>query len=389
MYTVTISVCGLPFLQPQNPAQPQSGSNYYVHQDPITKSQRITDSSGNVVEAIELDPFGGETNRSTNQNYQSHRYTTWERDWTGDESLFRRYHGWWSRFAHPDPYDGSYDSTNPQSFNRYAYVQNDPVNSTDPTGLYAACIHEAMTRFLDRLTGHSRREANALAGFAGSKPGGADSEGYAATNWWNILQAQFGTGPTTTIHFPDDATLRGAIGAFSGYLAQGRQGRSAGYQQAAFVLHAIQDGHGAHLGFGPRVGHGPDSALKWLLGQPDVDHIIGDDKFLRAANETYKVLGGSGSLSPQDVRNLIRAILKGCGKNSGIQVVQPSRRRFDHGGGPGGGSIGSGGGYPGWWYSMWGFADWVNSIGFGEWNNEGFVGPRPTTPPQLKPPRGH
>jgi hypothetical protein len=45
----------------------QSGGNYFVHQDPVTKSQRITDASGNVVEAIELDPFGGETNRSTNQ----------------------------------------------------------------------------------------------------------------------------------------------------------------------------------------------------------------------------------------------------------------------------------------------------------------------------------
>jgi hypothetical protein len=43
--------------------------------------------------------------------------------------------GWWSRFAQPDPYDGSYEFANPQSFNRYAYVQNDPVNFTDPSGL--------------------------------------------------------------------------------------------------------------------------------------------------------------------------------------------------------------------------------------------------------------
>jgi RHS repeat-associated protein len=53
----------------------------------------------------------------------------------GDEAMHRRYEGRWQRFAQPDPWDGSYDYTNPQSFNRYAYVQNDPVNSVDPSGL--------------------------------------------------------------------------------------------------------------------------------------------------------------------------------------------------------------------------------------------------------------
>jgi RHS repeat-associated protein len=92
------------------------------------------------VAGIELDPWGGETNRSWNSFYQPHRYTSLERGWTGDESLFRRHHVWFSRFAHPDPYDGSYNSTDPQSFNRYAYVQNDPVNFVDPTGLEWMCV---------------------------------------------------------------------------------------------------------------------------------------------------------------------------------------------------------------------------------------------------------
>ncbi len=41
-----------------------------------------------------------------------------------------------SRFHQPDPYDGSYNLTDPQSLNRYAYVQNDPVNFVDPSGLF-------------------------------------------------------------------------------------------------------------------------------------------------------------------------------------------------------------------------------------------------------------
>jgi hypothetical protein len=49
--------------------------------------------------------------------------------------MMRRYQSSMSRFAQPDPYDGSYNLTDPQSLNRYAYTQNDPVNFIDPSGL--------------------------------------------------------------------------------------------------------------------------------------------------------------------------------------------------------------------------------------------------------------
>jgi hypothetical protein len=42
---------------------------------------------------------------------------------------------WYTRFSQPDPYDGSYDFSDPQSLNRYSYTQNDPVNFVDPTRL--------------------------------------------------------------------------------------------------------------------------------------------------------------------------------------------------------------------------------------------------------------
>src|SRR5205085_10659186 len=115
----------------------QAGGVNWVHQDPVAKSQRLTDANGNLISTvIEVDPWGGETSRTANQSFQPHRFTTYERDSDGgDDAMNRRYGWYWSRFSQPDPSDDSYELTDPQSFNRYSYVQNDPVNFIDPDGL--------------------------------------------------------------------------------------------------------------------------------------------------------------------------------------------------------------------------------------------------------------
>jgi RHS repeat-associated protein len=48
-------------------------------------------------------------------------------------------HAWWrtyesesGRWTTPDPYTGSMSVGDPQSFNRYSYVENDPGNFVDP-----------------------------------------------------------------------------------------------------------------------------------------------------------------------------------------------------------------------------------------------------------------
>jgi RHS repeat-associated protein len=114
----------------------QQSGVHWMHQDPVAKSKRVTNGSGAVVSTIELDPWGGETNRSSSEAFQPRKFTTYEQDSIGShEAMNRRYNRWWARFEQPDPYGGSYDLGDPQSFNRYSYVQNDPVSFVDPSGL--------------------------------------------------------------------------------------------------------------------------------------------------------------------------------------------------------------------------------------------------------------
>jgi len=80
-------------------------------------------------------PFGQEWNPQITINH--YKFTGDEHD---DESnlehtQFRQLSSVQGRWLSPDPYLGSMDLTNPQSLNRYAYVLNNPLLFTDPSGL--------------------------------------------------------------------------------------------------------------------------------------------------------------------------------------------------------------------------------------------------------------
>ena len=127
---------GFVYMGDQLLAVQQNNQVSWVHQDPVVKSKRVTNGAGSVVSIVELDPWGGDTARSSNADFQPRRFSTYDRDLNAsDEAMHRRYNRWHSRFDQPDPYGGSYELTDPQSLNRYSYVLNDPVNLTDPTGL--------------------------------------------------------------------------------------------------------------------------------------------------------------------------------------------------------------------------------------------------------------
>ena len=107
----------------------------------------IGSGSSTTVARHDYETFGEELGagiglRKTSQGYSAadgnrQKYGLTERDdVTGlDHTWFRKYEQMSGRWTSPDPYRGSMSSANPQSFNRYSYVNNDPVNSTDPSGL--------------------------------------------------------------------------------------------------------------------------------------------------------------------------------------------------------------------------------------------------------------
>jgi RHS repeat-associated protein len=70
------------------------------------------------------------------------KYASMENDdSTGmSHTLWRKYDSLSARWTTTDPYGGSMELASPQSFNRYSYVNNDPVNHVDLTGLMLSDI---------------------------------------------------------------------------------------------------------------------------------------------------------------------------------------------------------------------------------------------------------
>lgn len=84
-------------------------------------------------------PYGDEITSTSNDR---EKFATYTRDsYTGLDYADQRYYAsTYGRFNTPDPYMAAAHGANnpkvPGSWNRYAYVQGDPVNTYDPLGLY-------------------------------------------------------------------------------------------------------------------------------------------------------------------------------------------------------------------------------------------------------------
>jgi RHS repeat-associated protein len=119
----------------------QSGGNnpavklFFYHVDHLGTPRVITDVSGNAISKHKYLPFGEELTPPPSTN--THEFTGHERDAeTGLDYMKARYYGNGNsfRFNSVDPGE-DIDFAVPTSWNKYAYVRNNPINSTDPTGL--------------------------------------------------------------------------------------------------------------------------------------------------------------------------------------------------------------------------------------------------------------
>jgi RHS repeat-associated protein len=90
--------------------------------------------SHNSVQKTSYLPFGEEV---TATKHNRRKFGTYVRDDFSelDYAQQRYYSSALGRFISPDPYEGSANIGSPDSWNRYAYVSNDPINFTDPAGL--------------------------------------------------------------------------------------------------------------------------------------------------------------------------------------------------------------------------------------------------------------
>jgi RHS repeat-associated protein len=115
-----------------------NGGLHYELADPLGTKRVQANISGVIEESCISLPYGDALSCTGSDDATEHHFTGKERDTESGNDYFdaRYYASAMGRFLSPDPLLNSGRPDNPQTWNRYAYVLNNPLNATDPTGLY-------------------------------------------------------------------------------------------------------------------------------------------------------------------------------------------------------------------------------------------------------------
>lgn len=130
-----------------NKLRVQTGSDVrYFLSDHLGSTTALTDPSGAITASNSYDSFGNPSNASFPSRYQ---FTGREFDNLNGLTYFR------ARWL--DSKIGRFISEDPMGLNggvnQFAYVGNNPVNATDPSGLYEIDVHYYLTKYLAEQNG--------------------------------------------------------------------------------------------------------------------------------------------------------------------------------------------------------------------------------------------
>jgi RHS repeat-associated protein len=123
----------------------RGGSDSYYHADGLGSVVNLTDASGVSVASYAYEAFG-KVRSQTGNIVNFFRFTG--REWDEDSGLYyyraRYYDPQIGRFITQDPFEGNLND--PSSLHRYLYVNNNPINKTDPTGLHSfgECMNKCL-----------------------------------------------------------------------------------------------------------------------------------------------------------------------------------------------------------------------------------------------------
>jgi RHS repeat-associated protein len=129
----------------QHIAEIYNGRTYLIHTDHLGSTRTATDYAGNVPDFMDYMPFGEQI---AGGSFTTHKFTGYERDFESslDDAQARYNASSAGRLLSPDPgnVSGLISQDDPQSWNGYAYVRNNPLTLTDPSGTnYTVCTYSS------------------------------------------------------------------------------------------------------------------------------------------------------------------------------------------------------------------------------------------------------
>jgi RHS repeat-associated protein len=343
------------------------GGVKYLQQDWQGSVRTTTNSNGFVVARTDHQAFGedigyGTGLRSIEQGYSVGKVARQGYGLTENDQGSGQQHTWFrkletsaGRWTSPDSYKGSMRLFTPQSFNRYSYVINDPVNFADPSGL---CLFKIRIRVASNYTNGVFASQNVITAAQGEISRIFTQAGHSVTfdqtaradrtYISNIVTGTSRTTPTAAGDTYGIGTYQGFGHVFGGRLEAMAQGRGLNDEERG-------------IGVGRVAAH--EMITHQLLARDNTTGRTGHTNNGLTRAGFGNNLFSSGAANAYNVPADLAKQLDGLCLPTDPQAKAPGT--YAGGGGiDSGGSYIGGGGYPWWYYSTWAFANWLRTLGY-------------------------